>query len=68
MAHLLLAKGYDMLFIRGQDLTQDLNTPKFPGHLRHGIHPLQVLRDQNLRPLLSCACQEECCWSSHPYG
>lgn len=48
-------------------LTLDLGTLLFPElYLKHErLHPQQVLKDQNLKPWLSCVCQEEYyCFSS----
>jgi len=48
-------------------LTQDPDILLFLElYLKHGkLHQQQVLKDQNLRPWLSCACREEyCCFLS----
>lgn len=52
----------------GKSLTQDPNTQQFLELcLTHGkLHPLQVLRDQNLKPLHACYYREEYCWFSNP--
>lgn len=49
-------------------LTQDPDTPQcHEPHSIHGmIHLLLALKDQNLKPLLSCICQEEYCYFSNP--